>query len=63
MKLKNCEYCNLLSGDVKNLTCDDLLTIERHNNIYTLEVNGNNEEDRASTEISYCPMCGRKLGG
>ena len=57
-----CEYCNLLSGETKNLTFDDLLTIERHNNIYTLEVKGNNEEDEASFEIKYCPFCGRKLG-
>lgn len=55
-----CEYCNLLSGDVKNIF-DNLLTIERHNNVYTLEVNGNNEDNEASFEIKFCPMCRQKV--
>ena len=54
-----CEYCNLLSGDIKNIF-DDLLTIERHNNTFELVVNGT--LNYASININYCPFCGRKLG-
>ena len=57
-----CEYCYLLSGDSSNLCCTDLVTMERHNNTFSIEVNATYSEDRESIEINYCPMCGRKLG-
>ena len=57
-----CEYCNLVSGETKNIIDDDddILVMERHNNTFDLLVNGT--LDFASTNINYCPFCGRKLG-
>lgn len=56
-----CEYCKLLSGDIRILAEDGEteLKIERHNKEYSLVA----EEltDIAETRINYCPMCGRKL--
>ena len=57
-----CKYCNLVSGDVKNIVSsdDNILTIERHNNSFEIVVNGTLYY--ASVNIKYCPFCGRKLG-
>lgn len=55
-----CEYCDLLSGDMNPLTKEMCLTIERHNNTYTL-VADNIQDDIDEIDINYCPMCGRDL--
>lgn len=57
MREKKCKYCDLVSGDEKDIgeLKNDELVIERHNNTYLL--NGFADE----VEINYCPMCGRKL--
>lgn len=47
-----CKYCNLLSGDSSK---------ERHNNTFSIEINGIYYDDSESIEINYCPMCGRKI--
>lgn len=52
-----CKYCDLLSGDSSNLGCTDLVTLERHNNIFLIEVNGIGDDNTESIEIDYCPMC------
>lgn len=57
-----CQYCDLLSGDSSNLGCNDLVTMERHNNTFSIEINGTYDDDRESIEIDYCMFCGRKLG-
>ena len=56
-----CRYCDLLSGDLSNLGCTDLVTMERHNNTFTIEVNGISDDDSESIEIDYCPMCRKKV--
>lgn len=57
-----CRYCDLLSGDSSNLGCTDLVTLERHNNTFSIEVNATYDDDCESIEIDYCMFCGRKLG-
>lgn len=56
-----CEYCKLLSGDIRILAEDGgtELKIERHNKEYSLVAEG--LTDIAETRINYCPECGRKL--
>ena len=57
MREKKCEFCDLVSGEEKDIgeLKNDELIIERHNNTYLL----NTFSDEL--EINYCPMCGRKL--
>ena len=56
-----CEYCKLLSGDIRIWAEDGEteLKIERHNKEYSLVAEG--LTDIAETRINYCPECGRKL--
>jgi len=58
-----CEYCNLLSGESKEIEeYSELgLYLERHANTYSLVATCNLYD--IEKEIKHCPMCGRKLGG
>lgn len=61
MREKKCEYCDLVSGEEKDLgNGNQLLIMERHNNTYSISVT-TCYEGSALIEINYCPMCGRKL--
>ncbi len=56
-----CIYCDLASGDEKELgNGNQLLIIERYNDTYSISVT-TCYEGSALIEINYCPMCGRKL--
>lgn len=52
-----CEYCDLVSGDEKDLgNGKQQLLIARHNNTFSLISQPYYEEDE-EIEINYCPMC------
>lgn len=64
MEVEKCEYCNLVSGEEKEIKegCYAGLFLERHNNTYTLiAVSTNRDIECVEIEINYCPICGRKL--
>ena len=52
-----CEYCNLVSGESKEIEEYGELGIylERHNNTYSLMAVCNLYD--AEKDINYCPMC------
>lgn len=56
---KKCEYCDLVSGEEKDIGSlkNYEILIERHNDTYSITAFSD------ELEINYCPMCGRKLVG
>ena len=40
-----CGYCDLLNGNSSNLGCTDLVTLERHNNTFSIEVNATYDDE------------------
>lgn len=61
MEVEKCEYCDLVSGEEKDIgeAKNDILKIERHRNSYY--ISAIDEVYTDEIEIKYCPMCGRKL--
>ena len=61
-KSAECEYCNLVSGEEKDIGEGKwlILYMERHNNTFSIKAIGHSDSDEL--DINYCPMCRQKVG-